>query len=72
MACMQAALQHWLATYKLPTVNSFATAEPLGRAFATQLIEETHESWRALVAERGGLAVVSKQTDEVTMDKGER
>jgi inorganic pyrophosphatase len=55
------ALHRWLKYYKTPTINKFAfegAAQP--RAFAKQVLEETHEQWRKLVEAQGRSATVSK------------
>ena len=41
--------------------RTFPPSSQLGRAFAHALLDETHEAWRQLVAERGGHAVVAKE-----------
>ena len=57
-----AALRTWLEEYKLPERrNTFGNGgQPLGRAFARALVEETHDDWKRLIAERGGQALVNK------------
>jgi inorganic pyrophosphatase len=49
------ALTKWLRLYKSPVINDFAFGgEAQTRDFAEALIRDTHESWKALVEERGG------------------
>lgn len=57
-------LHRWLRLYKSKDgiINEFGfEGKAQGRKFSEELIEETHEDWRALVEARGGKATVSKE-----------
>lgn len=48
--CLEA-ITRWLKLYKSPAINEFAFgAMPQGRAYSEAVIEETHQSWKALIA----------------------
>lgn len=63
------ALTHWLRMYKTSEgkgENRFGCGgKPQSSAFATHIVQETHEAWRRLLAERqtqGGMKIVGSST----------
>lgn len=53
------AIRDWLRDYKLPKINEYGyDGKCMNREFAESVIAETHEFWKQLVDERGGMATV--------------
>jgi len=70
------ALTHWLRMYKTAEgkgENRFGCGEkPMGAAFATHIVEETHEAWRRLLAskqQKGSMKRTASGTDLVLGDE---